>query len=670
MNKLLCHIGILALLVLIIPKAVQSQTAKLDSLENLVQQPVPDSVKFKAYSSLFTENLFTDLAKSRVYVREALSLAHHMQDSARVYRMHMFWGVLHRFEGSYDSALFYLQGVVDYYNRTDQGEQSVSALFNLGVVSSFQGKFYTSLAYYMEALNWAEQRSSQFLVADIQNSMGILHKKLKNYPKSLELTYESLKIFEELDRPIQQANCLSNIGSTYLEMQQYDSAQAYFQQAYKLDTLLDVEWGVGHQLYNLALVYSELGDTTQALDYAQQSLAVREKLGQKKEITESLIAVATLQNQLGQSERALTLAQRAQQISREIDAKQELRDANQILSDIHSQSGNFQKAYQTHVAFANLRDSIVNDEIALQINDLQTRYETEKKEKEIALLTQERAVQEAELARMNALLIASIIGCILLGALILVTVRFYRSKMKSKALIAQKNEEISHQKIQELKQREKLISMDAMVSGQEEERKRIAKDLHDGLGSLLANVQIRFSSMEDITHTENSTTYQQTNALLNEACHEVRKIAHDMMPGALVKFGLIPAIQDICQSFEKTTKIHVDFQVYGANGRFEEKKEITIYRIIQELLNNIRKHAQAQEIIVQISVHEGEFTLIVEDDGVGFDVASARTKDGLGLRSLESRVKYIHGKLTIDSTPSQGTTVTVEVPISQEVALV
>jgi signal transduction histidine kinase len=242
--------------------------------------------------------------------------------------------------------------------------------------------------------------------------------------------------------------------------------------------------------------------------------------------------------------------------------------------------------------------------------------------------------------------------------------------MKSRALIAQKNEEINRQKIQELEQRQKLISMDAMVSGQEEERKRIAKDLHDGLGSLLANVQMRFSSIGNTIDSMNSPVYRQANALLDEACREVRKIAHNMMPGALVKFGLIPAIQDICRAIEKNRGITVDFQVYGINERFAEKIEISLYRIVQELLNNILKHAQANEIIVQISQHDGDLTLIVEDDGSGFDADAARAKGGLGLRSLESRVKYINGALTIDSVPGSGTTVTVEAPVSQELKLV
>ncbi len=668
MKKLLRYLGVTTYFVLS-SVLIQAQT-KTDSLQNLLQQEISDTTRFQVYSKLLWENFFNDLPKCHVYANEALALAHDMQDSARIYKVHHYWGLIHRLEGNYDSSLYYFQEAVNYHTRTGHEENALQALFNMGVVSSFQGKFYTSLAYYVRALQLAEQKNDRFMLADIQNSMGIIHKKLKNYQKSLELTYVALEIFEELDKPLQQANCISNLGSVYFEMQQFDSALVYYQRAYETDKVLDNQWGIGHQLNNLAAVYDELGEADQSLEYATKGLAVREKIGHQREIAESLIRVASLHNQAGEADTALPYAQRAKQISQEIDAKQVLRDTNWILSKIQNQLGNFQEAYQAHVAYADLRDSIVNEEIALQINDLQTRYETEKKEKEIILLTQEWEVQQAELDRKNTFLIASIIGCILLGALILVTIGFYRSRMKSRALITQKNEEINQRKIQELEQRQKLISMDAMVTGQEEERKRIAKDLHDGLGSLLANVQMRFSSMKDSIQTEKSSAYRHTNDLLDEACHEVRKIAHDMMPGALVKFGLVPAIQDSCSSLEKNTRIHVDFQVYDMNDRLEEKVEITIYRIVQELLSNIRKHAQAQEIIVQLSVHEELLTLVVEDDGVGFDLANARAKDGLGLRSLESRVKYINGMLSIDAAPSRGTTVTVEAPVRQEVALV
>ena len=642
---------------------------EIDSLENLLHTTATDSVRLQAYLRLTWNYLLYDLSKSREYARKGMELSLKKQDSLRVYRIYHYWGLIHRLEGNYDSSLHFFQQVVDYHTRNGHEERTVQALFNMGVVSSFLGQFHTSLNYFVRALELAEQHADRFMVADIQNSMGAIHKKLKNYQKSLDLTYSALHIFSTLEKPFQQANCLSNLGSTYAEMHQLDSALEYYHKAYELDKALDIQWGIGHQLNNLAAVHDELGEDKQAMAYAEEGLAVREKLGQKKEIAESLIRVASLHNQLGQPDKGIAYALQAKKLSQDIASKQELRDAYLTLSQAYHQTGNYQKAYQLHVEYASLRDSIVNEEIALQINDLQARYESEKKEKEIALLTQESAVQKAALARKNIVLNAFIAGCILLSALIFVMIRFYQSKIKHKALLAQKNEEINRRKIQELEQRQKLISMDAMVSGQEEERKRIAKELHDGLGSLLANVQMRFSTLQEHISKGKIEVYQQANNLLDEACDEVRKISHNMMPGALVKFGLIPAIQDICDTIERTQNIKIDFQVLGMSERVEEKIEITLYRIVQELLNNILKHARATEIIIQMSLHDGYLTLIVEDNGIGFDIEEAKAKGGLGMQSLASRVKYIDGRLDIEATPGIGTTVTIEIPVHQEVAL-
>ncbi|MEM9672604.1 MAG: sensor histidine kinase [Bacteroidota bacterium] len=642
-----------------------------DSLKQALTETEEPVEKLPMYFQLAYNSFRNDIPQSREYTLQALQLSRQLADSANYYKALFYLGLVHRFEANYDSAMHHFQNVHEYYIENEQRDQAVFTLFNMGVVSSYRGWWNKSLEYLMAGVQVAEESGNEVMQGEMLNSIGLVHLELKNFDQALSMVKQALVIFRRLESIPEQTNCVSNIGSIYSDMHQQDSALYYFKKALELNELEDNKWGMAMSLFNIGFTYSELGLYEDALKNLEQSLEMRQQLGgYQREIADSYTNIAQTYVRMGRSDEGLSYALKAKALADSLQVPQELRDAHQVLAQIYTDLGQYQQSYLSQTVVTTINDSIYNAEITRQVSELQAQYETEKKEKEIALLTQEREVQEATLARKSLLLNAFIIGCLLLGALIVVTIRFYRSKMKNRTLIAQKNEEINHRKIQELEQRQKLISMDAMVSGQEEERKRIAKDLHDGLGSLLANVQMRFSSIGDTIESVNSPVYQQANDLLDEACHEVRKIAHNMMPGALVKFGLIPSIQDICRAIEKSKGITVDFQVYGINERFAEKIEISLYRIVQELLNNILKHAQATEIIVQISQHDGDLTLIVEDDGNGFDANAAQAKGGLGLRSLDSRVKYINGVLTIDSVPDQGTTVTVEAPVKQEVALV
>lgn len=638
----------------------------VDSLEKIIQMPNSDSAKAQAYFGLTWNHLLHDLSKSRKYATEGLKLTKKMDDSLGMYRVYHYWGLIHRLESNYDSSLHYFQRVVDFHLRNGREENTLQARFNMGVVRSFQGWYEESLKHYIQALKIAEEIDDQHMVSDILNSMGIIHKKLKNYDQSLEMTTTALQIAIARDNMIHQANCLSNIGSLYAEMQLFDSALVYFQKAYEIDKTQNVEWGIGHQLTNIGQVYTEMGEYILALDYLTKGLEVREKLGQRKEIAESFLKLALLKNLQKNGLEAVGYAKQAITLAQEIGDRPSLRDAHKMLAQAYGHLGDYQHAYQHQLAYTELHDSLLNKTNTQQINTLQAQYESEKKEKEIALLSRDREIQQATILQKNTKIQALTTVFILSFLFIVLLILFFRSRVKNQKLITRKNEELHQRKIHQLEQQQKIISMEAMVSGQEEERKRIAKDLHDGLGNLLANVQMQFSTVQDYIKNEKLTFYQEANQLLGEACGEVRKIAHNMMPGTLTKFGLISAIMDMKNSIERTQKISVDVQVYGIHQRLEEKVEISLYRIIQELMNNIIKHAQATEVMIQLARQGDELNLLVEDNGVGFDLSEAQTKSGLGMRSLESRVRYVDGSMEIDTVPGRGTSIIINLPITKK----
>ncbi|RYD86549.1 MAG: sensor histidine kinase, partial [Sphingobacteriales bacterium] len=238
-------------------------------------------------------------------------------------------------------------------------------------------------------------------------------------------------------------------------------------------------------------------------------------------------------------------------------------------------------------------------------------------------------------------------------------IRNMRQRQKAIALLAAKNEELNRNRIQELLRDQELVSIHSMLQGQETERKRIAQDLHDRLGSLLATVKLHFQMAKTDEQRELASS------LMDEACQEVRQIAHNMVSGVLMKFGLVAALNDLSNAITSSGKVHMQTIAHGLNSRLPGNSEIEIYRIVQELVSNALKHAGAKEITVLLNKTGPTLNLIVEDDGKGFMPAKAKNKGGMGLKGVQSRVQQLQGELSIDSSPGRGTTVLIEIPVDQ-----
>ncbi len=210
-----------------------------------------------------------------------------------------------------------------------------------------------------------------------------------------------------------------------------------------------------------------------------------------------------------------------------------------------------------------------------------------------------------------------------------------------------------------------LVALTSILQGQEEERSRMAKDLHDGLGGMLSGIKLNLSSLEDnvAMHHSDKILFSKSIVQLDNAIAEMRRVAHNMMPEALLKFGLSEAVQDYCDGINESNTVKIKYTGLGPASPMEKPAEVTLYRIIQELTNNAIKHAEAKSIFIQIARHDHGLTLTVEDDGKGFDANELNAVRGAGLRNVQSRVDYLKGSFIIDSEPGKGTAVNIEIPV-------
>jgi two-component system, NarL family, sensor kinase len=207
-----------------------------------------------------------------------------------------------------------------------------------------------------------------------------------------------------------------------------------------------------------------------------------------------------------------------------------------------------------------------------------------------------------------------------------------------------------------------ILAMDSIIQGQEIERSRMARDLHDGLGGMLSGIKLNLSSMKGnmMIHENDAQLFNKSIVQLDNAITEMRRVAHNMMPEALLKFGLTEAVQDYCDGISESNLVKMKFTQLGLNTAIEKPAEVILYRIIQELSNNAIKHATAKIIFIQLNKHEQGLTLTVEDDGKGFD--ANKTTKGDGLQNVQSRVDYLKGTMEINSKLGEGSSFTIEIP--------
>ena len=249
-------------------------------------------------------------------------------------------------------------------------------------------------------------------------------------------------------------------------------------------------------------------------------------------------------------------------------------------------------------------------------------------------------------------------------ALISLALLFYAYAQRLKSMKQQSH--LHHLEMEKVKQQNEISNLTAMLDGQEQERTRLARDLHDGLGGLLSGTKIELSGIS--SKVEDQFVMQKVNKSLTQldnAVNELRRVAHNLMPELLLKYGMVEAIKEYCNRMSSDT-LDVSAEIVSYNHSLDINRQVLVYRIIQELVNNAVKHAVAQQIFIQLAQTDNTIFLTVEDDGEGFDVASLDGRKSAGMHNVHSRLDFLKGKLHIDSRQGMGTTVEIEFPVTND----
>ncbi len=553
----------------------------------------------------------------------------------------------------FDSVKYYAQQALAIAEaHGDTGKAARSHLI-FGVATYFQGNHQDALDHYLVGLQGFEAVNDSIGIIGASNHLGTLYKKYKNYEKALEHFRRGLQISESIELSDGIADCLNNIGMVYEQMEEYELAMQHYVRSLHIKEEIGDRIGITYNQNNIAAVLAEMGQFDEALEQLHMALESRRSIGSRQSIAINLNNIGEVYYKQGKPDSALHYFRESLKISENIAFLDLVKHTYEYLSRTYVLQRNFKEAFQAHQQYAAVKDSIYNEQHTRQLTELQTKYETQKKEKAIAILEEKNAAAELNLHRERNQKSYIAAGGLLLLLLGLLGHNRYRQQQKHQLALEE--------------MRQQQVRLNAIIRGEEKERKRMAEELHDGLGQMLSAVKLNVSGMQSLFHGEaKQTLFKQTLEMIDGSCSELRTISHNMMPSVLIKLGLLPALKEFIAK-NNTPELEIHLEAIGLEKRPDEWIEITLYRIIQEIIENIIRHAQASEAIIQVFADDTEISVMIEDNGVGFDQVN-RDNPQRGLKNIQSRVEFLKGSLEIDSTPGQGTTITISIPAGRELS--
>lgn len=487
--------------------------------------------------------------------------------------------------------------------------------------------------------------------------LGIVFKNVGQYQKAEDYCKTAIEILKTVHPPSDElVTAYHTIAENYILFGKYPPAKAMLDSAKILLTpypnselLLDYYAAEG-------MYFTVNTDYENALASLERGVKLAKKLNQRYEEQRLLLQkFYALYNQKSFTKAAQTLLHLAEQKEMMSLAVNRLQ-VFYGLAETYAGLGNMEQAYKWNKRYSELSDSVNASKLKNDIHELEIKYKDAEKQKKITKLEAEK--QKAVLSSKNTQLVNWLLG--ITSAFLLIIAIFILYYHKNKGKLAKQREINYVQQLKEMEQRQQLVTTKAILEGEERERARVARDLHDGLGGMLAGVKINLSGWA-ANHDTQTQDVELSRIIgqLDNSVKELRLIARNMMPETLLKFGLETALRDLCESI-MSENLHVDFQPFGINKDIPLPIQITVYRIVQEILTNTIRHSRATNIVLQCSLNEGIFFITAEDNGIGFDASILKDKAGMGLNNIKNRVEYLKGKVEIISAINEGTTVNIE----------
>ncbi|MGB5028832.1 MAG: sensor histidine kinase [Chitinophagaceae bacterium] len=626
-----------------------AQQALADSVSKILQQKeIHDTVK--AYNlvmlAMYTEPL--DINKAHTLYKEAVDFSLSRKLDYYAGMALYYQATPYHITGQREKQFSNLQRAIELLEKLD----SYKAKNELaGVYSSLSNyyrsaeKFDSAISASLRSIKIQEDIKSYRRIVSSCLNLAMIYQQLKMPEKQKEYTEKGLTCAKQSGKNDALMLAYLQMASYYIELKDYslaknyaDSATPYFDESYDFSRIQNFYLLKAGTFQNVKIYDS-------AVLYFKKCYENASASNSRWNMTEPLMQIGYIylqQKDYINAEKNLKLGL---EIAETDSIRFFMKEGYGTLSDVYAATGRYKEAFELLKKYNDIKDTLLNEDRKKFALELEKKYETQKKDD---LLKN----QQSEIAQRKRLNYALAGGAAVLVLTILLLFRNYKQKQR-----------LQQQRIIELETKEKLAATEAVLKGEEKERTRLAKDLHDGLGGMLSGIKYSFQTMKGnlIMTPENQQAFERSMDMLDSSIKEMRRVSHNLMPEVLVRYGLDAALKDYTTEVNKSGIIKVVYQSMGMEQKMiEQSSALGLYRIVQELLNNVIKHAAATEVLVQVFSEKDKLVVNVEDNGKGIDPAIMEKAEGMGWKNIRSRVDLLNGKIDIQSAASKGTAVNLE----------
>ncbi|MCG2613347.1 tetratricopeptide repeat protein [Terrimonas sp. NA20] len=500
-----------------------------------------------------------------------------------------------------------------------------------------QGNFVKASECFFRSLRIAEKFNDQPTIATNINNLSATFMETENYADAEKYALRSISLYEKTTDHRGLANSYNSLANVYYMLEKDSLSLSYFERALAQRRLAKDTVGLFKGYKNLGAIHFEMGDTLEGIRYLEESINFISNPSDSALWFSAYLGLAQIYGRIHDLKNARLYFDKAGVYVKTSPDYTKLEDYYYSLSEYYRDIGDFSSALAMHVKYVVYRDSVVNQEKNGQLAELNIRYETDKKQQMIQ-------AQEFEIARKNYWLTGGAIFLLLAGG---VAYLLYRNVQYRRV-----------RKLQEEIFRQKELAAEALFEGEQNERIRIARDLHDSIGQQLSAVKMKLNAMPAGQAVDDASGF------LDGAIKEVRHISHNLLPESL-QFGWVSALEEMCEKMtvKGGPQITLSVDDYSRQYIFSKQQELSIYRIIQEIISNTVKHAEASNIHISISGNDNSFFINTSDDGKGMDTSLVARSSGIGWKNIAARVNMLRGKMDISSQQMNGTKISIAIPL-------
>lgn len=559
-------------------------------------------------------------------------------------------GRVYKEKGMYDTAIIYFrQGLLFTPVLTDKNTPG-KLLNGIGTCYFLKTDYKQASAYFFKTLEEITHNrlTEPYYIAQLYSNFGYLWIHLNDSSQALQYLKRAEDVAIASGEKRILGNVYCNLGNFYYSYGG-DLAKVLYYNRLALKVARETQDLRGEQIaiHNLGSVLLYQGQTKEALSYFRNALDLHSNSDPYTSSIGEYFSLGYAYLLLKDYENAEKNARTCLNRAREIGLREYISKSYELLYLIYAETSRYKEAYEYSTAFIQMHDSIINTEKSRAIREMEIRYRTSEKDRDIVQKQLLISQQENNLKKKNIWI--GLISVGLLFTIILLAFLFSRHKQKQR---------MQHQQIRILKQEQEIVALKAMMQGVEKERSRIARELHDGIGGMLVAIRMSLGVLRQESLMGNADKLDEITDMVVDTSAEVRKTAHNLMPDILDKHELPEALVIYCEHISKSSKLEIEVQFHGEMEPLDKSVQLMLYRIFQELIQNVVKHSGASYAAIQMVQNGRTLSIFIEDNGTGF--SPDEVGEGLGLENLRYRVLTLHGDLSITSEKGNHTTIYME----------